>query len=249
MDYLKRVFLVSYLEFKNDNTQSFLDFLWHTINFALFIGGISIVFLSILGNSQVNILTYLTINFILWNFLNDSIMSLSNVFRARRGIIENQNVSLIFTFNVVYVKNLYKLLSSLPVLIFVTIFENSFNPQNIYLLIINVLLFFLFVYSTSLLSSIICMLIIEFQLLINFAMRLLFFLTPIFWFAREGKFFDIIFSVNPIFHFIEGIRVNIFELNNLADTSLIYTSLLSFIITILAIFLFKKLQNNLILNV
>ena len=78
-----------------------------------------------------------------------------------------------------YIKNIFKLLSSIPILIIVCVLESSFKISDI-LVLFYFLFIFLFLTFMPLLASLFTTIFQEFKLLINLVLRILFFVTPIF---------------------------------------------------------------------
>ena len=183
-------------------------------------------------------------------FFNANLLELSDFIRTKRGLILNQNLKPMKVFLIGYIKNIFKLLSSIPILIIVCVLESSFKISDILVLFYFLFIFFIFNFYASFLASLFTTIFQEFKLLINLVLRILFFVTPIFWFVetRSGTLRKLV-ELNPLFHFIEGVRSHLLDLNHVTEPSLIFPGLLTLIIFIITNYLYKNFNKNLVLYV
>lgn len=240
-------FAIAWIEYKAEHKHTFLSHWWNTVNFGLFMFGLSLVFGQIFNLSNDNHMTYLTCNFMLWNFFNDTINELTDFIRRKRGLLLNQNQSPIQLFNIGFIKNIYKMLSYLPILIIVITLENSLDVGSVLELLFYLLIYFLFIYFVSLFTSFFVTIIPEIKLAVNLCLRVLFFMTPIFWYTNSrSELIQKLLQINPFYHLLEGIRSNLIKIEAIGDYN-IYLPLVILIITsISSYFLYSYFNKKLI---
>lgn len=191
--------------------RSVIGAFWLTINKAVMIAAIGIVFGTLFGQPMAQFLPHLAIGIILWDFissvLNGSCMSFIN----NKGIILQINLPLYTHLMRATWNEIIILAHNIVIIPLVLIaFQHPVN-WSIFLLIPGFILLIANLLWMSLILSVLCTRFRDVTQIIQNILQILFYLTPIIWNASlmPDRVPRWILEVNPFFHMLEVIRAPI----------------------------------------
>lgn len=150
---------------------------------------------------------WLVVGLIPWFFINPSMTQGANSIYSRLNLVSKMKFPVSILPSVTLVSNSVTFLVMLVVLIVILLF-NGFLPSLYYLQIPYYLLCtYTFVFSFALLFSTFTTIVRDIQSLLQTMMRMLFYLTPIFWDQSNFPAYLIpILKLNPLYYLITGFR-------------------------------------------
>lgn len=203
--------------------RSVIGAFWLTINKAVMIAAIGLVFGTLFGQPMAKFLPHLAIGVILWDFISSVLTGSCVSFINNKGIILQINLPLYThllrsTWNdaIILAHNIV----IIPVVLI--IFQHPVGWQ-IFLIIPGFLLLMANLLWMSLTLSVLCTRYLDVTQIVQNILQILFYLTPIIWNSdlmpeRVPKW---ILEINPFFHMLEVIRAPI-EGNIPSSTSWIF---------------------------
>jgi len=231
-------------EFKLRNEGSYLGILWYLLNPLLMFGLLLLIFSTRLGTDIPSYPIYLLLGIVMFNFFQSStIESTKSIIKEDAGIIKSinfQKESLIFA---IILKSLFShFFEILLFAILLIVFKINLVLILAYLPMLVLLSFFTL--GVSLILSSLTVYFVDLENIWNFAVRLIWFGTPIFY-AIEGQtrlFYLNLF--NPMFYFITTAR-EIIIYSNLPQIWLILGCVFYSLLFLFAgLILFNKLKNK-----
>jgi ABC-type polysaccharide/polyol phosphate export permease len=208
---LKRYFLLSHLTYKSKYADSFIGILWIPLSSLFLIAVLTLVFRS---NPNLDLLaysSYITIGYLAWGFISESLNSHCDVFRVKRTELNSPGTQLFEVFLRALIDRIYVLFLNLFSLSFIFISGIIWEPFRV--LVFFGALFSLMIasYLVTYLFSVICLFFPDFKRLISNFTRILFFSSPIFWGygAELSGTREYFYLYNPITYFLETIRYGI----------------------------------------
>jgi len=229
------------VEFKLRNEGSYLGVFWYLLNPILTFALLFLVFSISLGNNIPKYPLYLLLGIIMFNFFQSSTLESTKLMRDNNRLIKSigfPRESLIIG---LILKNLFSHLFEF--IIFICFFIClGLNLISILFYLPIIILFLLFVFGFSLLLSSLAVYFVDLDNIWNFAIRLIWLGTPIFY-AIDGQnhlfFFNLI---NPLYYFITLSR-DLVIYNKMPEMWIILGSVgCTLIFFVLGIFVFNKLK-------
>lgn len=209
--HLGLIFRLALYEIKSNYQMHYLGILWQLLNPLIQVGVYWFVFgLGVRQGAPIGdtpFIVYLLSGLIPWFFINQTITKGSNSIYSKVNLVSKMKFPVSILPSITIVSNVFNFVIMLVIFQFI-LFLYSINA-GIYLLQLPYYLFsmVLFIYAFTLLSSTISALVRDFQLMVQSLMRMLFFLTPIFWsmdsFPDE---FQRLIELNPFTYIINGFR-------------------------------------------
>ncbi|MFB3164815.1 ABC transporter permease [Neobacillus sp. 179-J 1A1 HS] len=205
------IFRLAVYDIKGKYQLHYLGWLWQFLNPAIqvalywFVFGFGIRKGSPVGDTPF--LIWLLVGLIPWFFIGPTMMQGSNSIYSRISLVSKMKfpVSILPSVNLVTNGfNFFVMMIVLTILLFI----NNIN-SGIYLLQLPyyLLCLFTFLFATSLLFSTISIIIRDFQMIIQSAMRMMFYLLPIVWkMDNLPTIYINILKLNPVFYLIQGFR-------------------------------------------
>lgn len=191
--------------------RSVIGAFWLTINKAVMIAAIGIVFGTLFGQPMAQFLPHLAIGIIFWDFissvLNGSCMSFIN----NKGIILQINLPLYTHLMRATWNEIIILAHNIVIIPLILIaFQHPVN-WSLLLLIPGSILLIVNLLWMSLILSVLCTRFRDVTQIIQNILQILFYLTPIIWNASlmPDRVPRWILEVNPFFHMLEAIRAPI----------------------------------------
>ncbi|MFD2627850.1 ABC transporter permease [Oceanobacillus kapialis] len=211
MSYFPLIFRLSFYEIKGKYQMHYLGILWQFIGPLLQVSVYWVVFGIGIRNGEpigeTPYLFWLLIGLIPWFFISPAVIQGSNSIYSKVNLVSKMKFPVSILPSISIVSNSLNFLIMLVVLVVVALFYNI--GFSIYLLQLPyyIICMYAFLYALVLLCSTISVIIRDFQLLIQSLMRMLFFLTPIFWsvdnFPEKYRTF---IELNPFAYVINGFR-------------------------------------------
>lgn len=187
--------------------RSLLGPLWVTITMSVTIGGIGIVFGNLFGAKPEEYLPYLATGIILWTFYTSLVMEGANVFVSSDNLI-NQT-AMPFGFHVFrsVARNIIIFFHHLVVFIVVALIFGVGSVGSFLTAIPGLALVVLTGCALGFGLGIVAARFRDVVLIVQNAMQLLMYLTPIFWEKKNlSENLGFIADYNPMFHYLEIVR-------------------------------------------
>ena len=222
---------------------SFLGILWSFLNPLLIKLVYEIIFLLILKSTQPHYITYIVIAILPWTWFTTTIAQGTNTIIMNGGIIKKVYFPReILPISIVTSGLINYLISCLIIILFLLFSGIGFSPY-ILLFPIIVLIQYILLLGIILITSAIDVYIRDAEYIINFFMTMLFYATPIIY-SQElfPAKYSWILNLNPMTTIINSYR-NIFyyqQLPNLQSLTIVF--LLSVVLLLIGIKIFKKLE-------
>lgn len=233
---ISRYFMLAHLLLKGKYADSRLGILWVPLTNLFLIA----ILVAIFGSKNKEIVWhfagYISVGYICWAFIADSISNYCDVFRTRRSELQAPGVKTYSIFLRALVERVYILVFNLIALSFLFIPVLLDNYERLIYLPLALLLIMLQSYFLTLLLSMCVLFLPDIKRLLANLVRILFFSSPIFWgFGGEisgarGYFYH----YNPVTYFIElvryslGVSVNL-PINEILLTTVAITAATSFL--------------------
>jgi len=217
-------------DIKQRYRRSVIGPLWITLSMAVTAAGLGLLYSQLLGSPISTYLPYLTVGFIIWNFILGCITEGTDTFITNEGLIKHLpapltvfalrtvwRLSLMFLHNlVVYVIVLALFFGDLSVPYTMTP-DGVQQPGLTWAVLLAIPAFMLVAFNgvwVTLLFGIISTRYRDIPQVIAALTQLMFFMTPIVWstdilqakFAGEGQWRSLIAELNPLYHFVQIVR-------------------------------------------
>jgi len=184
----------------------FLGPAWITIQSALWVFVIGIFVGPSLKLDGGYYIAYIALGFSVFNLLSLYFVEGSQVFiSGKRYILNVPNPFSIFAYKLIY-KSLLQLVMVLPIIILAMIIERVPLGQTIFLSFFGLILALIFGFGAALLLGTASVLHRDLTFAIQAVMRLMMFVTPIFWVLQGGGMRMTVSSYNPIHIYLQVIR-------------------------------------------
>lgn len=195
-------------DIRNKFARSLVGPIWIVLNLALWVGGIGVIYAALFQQETQQFLPFLTIGFVVWGFLTQTITDGGNAFVFAEGYIKQ----------FIYPKQIYVLRvlvnATVPLLIGTAIFFVVMllfnNPLHFGMLwaMPGFVLLLLVAYFHA---SIMAYASVRFRDLphgMTSLLQVLFFVTPVFFPVKilKERGLDFIYQLNPLYYLIEAVR-------------------------------------------
>lgn len=195
------------LEVKQRYRRSVLGPWWISISMLIFVAVMSVIFSRLFAQSLPQYMTFFTSGFLLWTFVSSCINESTDIFRMNSGFIKQINLP----YNLYILKFLTKHVSFIAhnfIVYFLVIGFFKFNPGWVGLLAIpGVLLLIVNMYWVSLLVAVVSTRFRDMVPIINSAVQIMFFVTPISWMPKLLGETSIIVKLNPLVYLLDVARL------------------------------------------
>ena len=183
--------------------RSLFGILWITLSFAAFIFVKLLIFIPIMADVDYGYYSaYLMIGFFVWQFMATEVNSAPMVFVNAEGWIKNDPLPLsVYVFQAI-ARSLFNLLLSSLVVVVVLIYLQRPVTSTALLIIPALALYILNAIWIRLLLGVICARYRDLMHLVQTIMRIMFFMTPIFWLPEQMGGLMKVLWWNPFAHFI-----------------------------------------------
>jgi len=218
----------------NANIRTRLGLLLYPILSGVWIVTIAVLFGDLLGEGRNDFMAYVGVGYVIFTFVNGCITASYGVFNRNIKIIQNMPIA-IMNFPLRETARFFfqMLLQSTTVILVFLLLKIPFTPMAIWVLP-SLLFLGIFGLSLTLLFAIIGTYLPDLAAFTSSFMRLLFFITPIWWYPGErGGTRALIADINPLTHFIRLFRYPLLENSVPPNVTLIICGL-SLLLTVTA---------------
>ncbi|WP_370173121.1 MULTISPECIES: ABC transporter permease [Hyphomonas] len=186
--------------------RSFGGMIWVFVSFAFFVFVKTIIFAPLFGKEVAHFAPYVTTGYFVWAFVSSSISEGCNSFISAKGWIRGARLPLsVFVYRTVTRNMILTCINALVVVIILLITKVKVTPVAFFVVPMAGL-FFLNALWVTILFSIIGARFRDFIHMVSTVMRVMLFLTPIFWMPEQmGKLWNYL-QFNPIAHFLIAFR-------------------------------------------
>lgn len=195
------------LEVKQRYRRSVLGPWWISISMLIFIGVMGVIFSRIFAQSLPEYITFFTSGFLLWSFVSTCINESTDLFKMNSGFIKQVKLP----YNLYVMKFLTKNVSFLAhnfVVYLLVIGFFKVNPGWVSLLAIpGIALLVINMYWICLLVALISTRFRDMVPIVNSAVQILFFITPISWMPKLLGENSIIVKLNPLVYLLDAARL------------------------------------------
>lgn len=195
------------LEVKQRYRRSVLGPWWISISMLIFVAVMGVIFSRIFAQDLARYITFFTSGFLLWTFVSTCINESTDIFKMNSGFIKQIKLPYnlyIFKF---LTKNISFLAHNFAVYLLVICFFKV-NPGWVILLAIpGVLLLIINMYWVSLFVALISTRFRDMVPIINSAVQIMFFVTPISWMPKLLGESSIIVKLNPLVYLLDAARL------------------------------------------
>ncbi len=234
---------ISKIEFKLRSRNSLLGFLLQIINPLIFFFFLFAIFYDRLGKVIPSYESYLFLGIIMFNFFQRTTGEATSAIISNGGVIKSINFPREVFINLVIIKNLYThIIDLLLFSVIIIFFQASLYPLLFYIPLLVV--FSIFIFGCSLIISSITVFFREFGTLWSLSLRLLWFITPIFYAIEGQQRLFLINLLNPLYYFITAGR-DLVIYSRLPELYVILAILCYTLLSLICgIVIFNKLKDN-----
>jgi ABC-type polysaccharide/polyol phosphate export permease len=247
---IRRYFLLSHLTYKAKYADSSIGILWIPISNLFLIAVLTLIF----NSGEAKLLayaSYITVGYISWGFLSDTLNGGCDVFRARRNDLGSPGTSIANVFVQALIDRVYVFLLNCIALSFLFLPGALFEMERLFVLIVALTSIVTTSFLCSYLTSVFTLYFPDFKRLIGNLTRILFFSSPIFWgfgtvLSGARLYF---YTYNPITYFLELMRYSFGGDINMSITVAVETVVLINLVLAVLCFMAFKLQPPYIKNI
>lgn len=194
-------FVMAKADFKLRNEGSYLGIFWYLLNPILTFSLLYVIFSQRLGADVKNYPLYLLLGIIMFNFFQSaSIESTKSIIKDNRGLIKSINFPRESLIGALVLKNIFSHIFEIILFLVALVIFNS-NPLGVCFYFIVLIFFCLFIFGFCLILSSLTVFFYDLENIWNFAVRLLWLATPIFYAIESQKLFYLNL-LNPLYYFI-----------------------------------------------
>lgn len=238
-----RFMRISYLEAKSEYQGTMLGLAWVPISTLIFTAMLALVFHHSDSSNQIDFFLYVLAGYVLWNFISDSVAGSVDIIQKRLEFAVHNNMSLLGLFLKILADRIFTYLINFTLLVICVILLKGFSYLYNVMLLVP---FFIIIISASLsisyIVNIVTIYIPDTSLPIKTAIRFVFFASPIFWIADDGDSVRNLLSMyNPAAYFLSLSR-QVFGIEQLAIDKWLIATLLTFILTLVGLVVYRSTQ-------
>ncbi len=198
--------ILGYYDFILRYRRAFVGPFWETLTIAIWVLGLGVVFSSVLRQRDESYLAFLAVGFVLWTYMSSMVASSTTVFTSKSDLILSVNNPL-YTYALRHiVVHIAKFVFHLPVPATALLIAAPSWGWNTLMAAPGILSILLASLWVAPLLGFLGARYRDLTYLINVAMRLLFFMTPVFWRAEDLAGRTFLTQINPFAHFLEVAR-------------------------------------------
>lgn len=224
-----------------------LGVFWLPVIQLIFISGLVFIFRPMSSGMELfDYAIYVGIGLISWNLINGLVTNGLNFFKSNKGYIHAGVTNLHFLQMYTCFRHLLIFIfSSLSVIPLILVY-GTFTPEKIILLLISMLIWAITAVGITHILALVSALLPDLSELISGLMRVMFFVTPVFWSADGvGGFRELVVLYNPFYHYINIIRGVLLGSNEHIVLSYIVTGSLGFALFFLSAYIFERYNTKL----
>lgn len=244
LDLLISYITLGWIEVKLRYIRSLLGPFWITLSACVLIGGMTLVNLSLFKVNISEVMPWIAIGIITWNYISTTIEESLALFEDQKLL--NVRISPFELVAINVSKNIIIFFHNLVIIIPVIIFFKLPITFNYIYLIYALTIFLINSFSFSILFGFLCLRYRDFILIIKNLLFLLFLMTPIFWIpANLNNNRIALADYNILFQIIQTIRDPLLG-NALSIYCITMTSIFTLLISLIAFFVYKTNKNKIV---
>lgn len=194
------------LDVRHRYLHSRFGMLWHPLLTGIYIGVLSFIFSRLNDRHIAEFTLYLATGYIMWQYISEALIDATNVFRqSSRMMLNSIQPRSLFVFRGA-AKHLTLLALNLTVLVAVYVLTMRPPPLTALYTLITMPVLIFATPGVVLLIGLLSLRFPDLKILTSFAMRLLFFATPIMWHPEKLGNAAWIADINPFYHALEIVR-------------------------------------------
>lgn len=179
---------------------------WMTLSMLVSIVALAVVYTKIFKTPIDEYLPFLTVGFIVWNFISALVMESCTVFIGAEGIIKQINIPFgVHVMRMVW-RNLITLAHHSVVVVLVLIYSGVAPTFRLLYLPFSLLLVTIAGVFSGYLLGALCTRFRDIPLIVASLMQVAFYVTPVIWYSSLLKGHEWLLVMNPFFHFLEMLR-------------------------------------------
>lgn len=218
--------------------------LWISISFAAFVGVKLVIFGSLLGTMDKHYGAYLLLGFLSWSFVSQSVISATGTFISNESWIKNDPLPFSVYALQAVTQDLFSLLMTMLAAAGMYWITGQHLDWFALLVIPAIFVFLLNALWVKLFLGTICARFRDVSQLVSTIMRLMMFLTPIFWTPTQmGPMVMKYLWWNPFMHFLEIFRSPVLD-HQWATESWIFVGVVTIIGWVLALVVFTLFRRR-----
>jgi len=222
--------------------------IWEIIGTMVFLIFISLIWSRLWGREFFEYFGFLYTGYAIWKIMSTTITESTFLFsELYANALKNMKCNPINFCLGNSLKNILILFLNLPIVILITIYNNTLTFNGILLVTGYLFLFFISAVCVSFIVGSLCLKFRDLQYSVVVIMQLLFFMTPVIWdpqqISEKGRFFLV--DTNIFYHYVEFFRSALLygEVNYLSIGIVLISTI---ILTIITFFLYYKIRHKLI---
>ena len=230
----------------DSHRRTMLGPVWPLLNYLLFVGTLIMVLGA--GAQPINFTAYVASGMLVWLFINDVLTMSATLFIREKGFIQG-TVLPISTYVlrqslVIAIRSFYALIGAVVVVLYSGI---ELTPALLSV-VPAILLLLLTAPAIAILFGLAGTFFRDFQFIVANAMRLMFFITPVFWTHHgAGGLLGFLYQWNPLTHYIDIVRRPVVE-GLVPTNSWTVTLLLSTLLCVAALALLGKFNRQIVFH-
>jgi len=199
--------LLAFQDIRQRYRRSVLGPFWITLSMLISIAALGVVYSKIFKMNIDEYLPYLTVGYVLWNFISTIVLESTAVITGAEAIIKQVNLPFgTYVLRMVW-RNLIILFHSFPVIVLILIYFNVGFNINLLLFPLALLLTTAFAVFLGYILGIVCARYRDVGQIINSLMQVIFYVTPVIWRADLLKGNRWLLDFNPFYHYLEILRM------------------------------------------
>ena len=231
----------------DSHRRTMLGPVWPLLNYLLFVGTLILILGA--GAGAVNFPAYVAAGMLVWQYINDVMSMSATLFSREAGFIQGTvlpiSVYVLRQTMVIAIRSFYALVGAIAVVLYSGI---ELTPALLSV-VPAMLLLLLTAPAVAVLFGLAGTFSRDFQFIISNALRLLFFITPIFWTLEGiGGWQGLFYHWNPLTHYIDIVRQPVVE-GVVPVNSWIITLLASGLLSAAALLLLGKFRRQIVFHI
>lgn len=194
---------LAWFDTKMRYVRSLLGPFWITLQAAIFIFGISVVFSTIFNQGIERFIPFFAVSYVFWQYLTSSVLESASAIQSSSGFIQDRGKDPKIFVMKAFLHNTLIFLHSLPIVVLVYLYFGAGSFKGLAMAIPGVALYIAMVLCLVLLVAPLAARFHDTKPLLESAFGLLFFVSPIMWepalLAKRPEFLNF----NPVYHFLE----------------------------------------------
>lgn len=225
---------------------SILGLLWTFINPLSMTLLYYLVFPYILKYKENNYITFLLIGILSWNYFSRGIINSTKSITSNRDLLKKVYFPKIILPITISISELINYLISVLIIFLFIIFNNIGFSIHIFIFPFIILIQFILILGISLITSSINVFFRDVEYIVDFVLKLVYYITPVFYATSliKGTFLEILLNLNPMTIILNSYRDILINHVYPDFLGLMLVLIFSLFLLIFGNFVFKKLENK-----